>query len=118
MEKLDLLVKIKEVRKSLEVANNSVVPSGLCLPTVSNLKAIEEVLQAKMEKEDSFGLHLLSKQQRHIMDLLIQGDSIYEIAIKLEINEGTVKNHLTGAYRKLGVQSAGKAVSVYRTLTL
>lgn len=45
-----------------------------------------------------------------ILKLLVRGASNKEIAAKLEISEGTVKNHLTRVYRKLGVSDRVQAV--------
>lgn len=57
----------------------------------------------------------LTRRQRDILDLVVQGLSNREIAARLGISEKTVRNHLTGVYRKLGVGSRAAAiVAAYR----
>ena len=45
----------------------------------------------------------LSPQQARVLSMVSLGKMNKEIASKLGIAEGTVKQHLTAAYRKLGV---------------
>ena len=52
----------------------------------------------------------LSARQRQLLDLLIEGKSNKEIASDLQIEQGTVKQHLFVLFRKLGVTSRAKAV--------
>ncbi len=50
----------------------------------------------------------LTPREREIVGLLLQGDSNKQIARKLGIGEQTVKNALSTAYSRLGVQSRGE----------
>lgn len=52
----------------------------------------------------------VTPREFEILELLVRGASNKEIAVKLEIGEGTVKNHLTRVYRKLGVSDRVQAV--------
>ena len=52
----------------------------------------------------------LSKRELEVLALLVRGVSNKEIAIKLDISDGTVRNHLTHIYRKLGVTDRVQAV--------
>jgi DNA-binding NarL/FixJ family response regulator len=45
----------------------------------------------------------LSKREMEIMRLLASGARNKDIAARLYITEGTVKNHITDIFRKLGV---------------
>jgi DNA-binding NarL/FixJ family response regulator len=45
----------------------------------------------------------LSKREMEIMQLLASGATNKEIAARLYITEGTVKNHITDIFKKLGV---------------
>jgi DNA-binding NarL/FixJ family response regulator len=47
----------------------------------------------------------LSKRQADILRRIVRGDRIPAIANELFIAESTVRNHLSGIYRKLGVHS-------------
>jgi two-component system, NarL family, nitrate/nitrite response regulator NarL len=54
----------------------------------------------------------LSSRQYEIMDMLAQGKSNKEIARQLNVLEGTVKLHVKGILRKLGVKNRTEAVLV------
>lgn len=47
----------------------------------------------------------ITKREKEVMDLLIQGYRKKDIALKLFITENTVKGHITELYDKLGVNS-------------
>lgn len=52
----------------------------------------------------------LTARERETLQRLVKGDSNREIASALDISVGTVKNHLTGVYKKLGVSSRAEAI--------
>lgn len=58
----------------------------------------------------------LSERQQQILGLLAEGKSNKEIAADLEIEQGTVKQHLFVLFRKLGVVSRAKAAVVAEQL--
>jgi DNA-binding NarL/FixJ family response regulator len=53
----------------------------------------------------------LTRRQHEILHLLAEGCSNAEIARRLSISEPTVKSHLSGLYRKVGVRSRAAAVA-------
>jgi DNA-binding NarL/FixJ family response regulator len=53
----------------------------------------------------------LSEREREVLGLLAAGRTNKEIAGELFVAEGTVKAHVAGVYRKLGVHSRAEAVS-------
>lgn len=65
------------------------------------------------EPRDGLGL---SKREREVLEAVCKGLSNKEIASRLSLSEGTVKNHLTRVFEKLGVedrtQAALKAVEL------
>ena len=63
-----------------------------------------------MIKRESAGGLSLSTRQRQLLELLIEGKSNKEISTDLQIEPGTVKQHLFVLFRKLGVNSRAKAV--------
>jgi DNA-binding NarL/FixJ family response regulator len=58
---------------------------------------------------------LLTESERSILDALAKGMSPAQIAVSRSNSEHTVRNHLTSAYRKLGVHSGREAVAVSRS---
>ncbi|MGH8524341.1 MAG: helix-turn-helix domain-containing protein, partial [Gammaproteobacteria bacterium] len=55
------------------------------------------------------GRDSLSKREREILDLVVQGSTNREMAKALFITETTVKVHLRHIYEKLGVRSRTEA---------
>ena len=58
----------------------------------------------------------LSVRQQQILELLAQGKSNKEIASELDIEYGTVKQHLFVLFRKLNVSSRAKAALIAANL--
>ena len=54
----------------------------------------------------------LSPREIEVLKLLAQGLANKEIAAKLGISEGTVKNHLTNIFTKLGVEDRAQALTI------
>src|SRR5690625_1395118 len=55
-------------------------------------------------------LHLLTKREIEVIQLLAQGKSNLEIAKALKISEKTVKNHISSIFKKIKVNDRTKAV--------
>jgi DNA-binding CsgD family transcriptional regulator len=53
----------------------------------------------------------ISKREREIMELILQGKSNKEIEDGLFISYNTVKNHIYNLYQKLGVKSRGQLIN-------
>ena len=59
------------------------------------------------------GAHLgLTHRESEVLALLVSGHSNKGVAAKLVVSEDTVKTHIRGLYRKLGVSDRGGAISV------
>lgn len=67
---------------------------------------------------NSFHIEPPSKREMEIMRLLASGASNKEIAARLYITEGTVKNHFTNIFKKLGVSDRKNAALKARELGL
>ncbi|GAA0392074.1 hypothetical protein Acor_17750 [Acrocarpospora corrugata] len=66
-----------------------------------------------MRVDDRTGTSL-SKRETEVMDLIAIGHSNGEIAQRLFLSEKTVKNHVNRIYSKLGVDSRGTAIDLWR----
>ena len=53
---------------------------------------------------------ILTKREREVFNLLIISKTTHEIATYLNINEKTVRNHISNVMQKLGVKSRSSAV--------
>jgi DNA-binding NarL/FixJ family response regulator len=51
----------------------------------------------------------LTRREREILMLLMDGSTTRQISKQLFLSEGTVKTHLTALYRKLGVTNRTEA---------
>jgi DNA-binding NarL/FixJ family response regulator len=51
----------------------------------------------------------LTRREREILVLLMDGSTTRQISKELFLSEGTVKTHLTAIYRKLGVTNRTEA---------
>ena len=52
----------------------------------------------------------LTRREHEILSLLVQGMTNKEIAQRLFISDKTVRNHLSGVYRKMGVRNRAQAI--------
>ena len=77
--------------------------------TVISPSALERVVHAA---EGGSDVALLSERQLEILRLTAEGLSAAEIAAQLGLSLHTVRNHLQGCIRKLGVHSKTQAVSL------
>ncbi|MQA61355.1 MAG: response regulator [Actinophytocola sp.] len=59
------------------------------------------------------GAHLgLTQRESEVLELLVSGHSNKGVASKLVVSEDTVKTHIRGLYRKLGVSDRSGAIAV------
>jgi DNA-binding NarL/FixJ family response regulator len=76
--------------------------------------APRELLEYLISNDDIAGLDILSNRQREILDLVGEGLTNGEIAKRLFLTESTVKQHLRGAYKALGVSNRTEAARLIR----
>jgi DNA-binding NarL/FixJ family response regulator len=71
-----------------------------------------ELVPSLIQEENPPGLLALTARQREILELVGEGLTNAEIARRLFLAEGTVKQHLRASYRLLNVRSRSQAVRV------
>ncbi len=85
---------------------------------LGNLKAANE-RQSKLDREFedtsrylelSLRFNQLSKRELQVLDSIVTGRTMAQVAIELGISIGTVKTYLARTYRKLGVSSKQEAI--------
>src|SRR5262245_5047224 len=69
---------------------------------------------ARLNREEFWaGAHLgLTQRESEVLELVVSGHSNKAVASKLVVSEDTVKTHIRGLYRKLGVTDRSGAISV------
>jgi len=74
--------------------------------------AVASVLVESREGEkEPFDEELLSLRELEVLQSVAQGYSNAKISERLSISEGTVKNHITNIYDKLGLHTRAEAVA-------
>jgi DNA-binding NarL/FixJ family response regulator len=76
-------------------------------------RGLLEILLAE-ERSNLVDLDALSARQRETLELVAEGLTNAQIAKRLYLAESTVKQHLVGAYKALGVRNRAQAVQVLR----
>lgn len=99
------LVKDEEPETILEAV--STVAAGHSWISPLAMKALLEDLP----DDDAAGEDALSERELDVLRLLAQGLDNASIAAVLTIAEGTVKNHITSIYEKIGAHSRAEAVA-------
>ncbi len=96
------------------------------MPPEQLLRAFEVVLEGEIaaprglleymiaEEGNSGNLGDLSTRQREIVELVAEGLSNVQIAKRLFLTESTIKQHLRGAYKILGVKNRARVVRLVR----
>jgi DNA-binding NarL/FixJ family response regulator len=88
---------------------------ALSVVSKGEVAAPRELLEVMLANRDSLGhLDALSARQREILDLVAEGHTNAQIGRRLFITEGTVKQHLRGAYKILGVKNRSQAAHLLR----
>ena len=105
------LLKDVASEKLFEAVKASARGEYFLLPSVT-AKVMAEFsrLSQARPKVDEQLIEALSGREVEILNLIAQGDSNKQIADKLFIAEGTVKNHVTNILSKLGVKDRAQAV--------
>ncbi|MBU5592026.1 response regulator transcription factor [Clostridium sp. MSJ-4] len=93
---------IEAIRDSLK--GQLFIPTNIAAKLVAKLshkESSKEILKKKLD---------LSEREIEVSSLLIEGHSNKQIAAKLFISEGTVKNYISNIYSKIGISDRTKAV--------
>lgn len=64
------------------------------------------VSQVLRKARSDIGLHVLTRREMEVAQLLVKGASAKQVAKKLGTTEGTIKNQRKSVYRKLGIVRA------------
>lgn len=67
----------------------------------------------KNEGNEKDGEHILSSREKEVLELLSKGYLYKEIAVKLGISTGTVRQHIHKIYEKLQVQNRTEALNKF-----
>ena len=76
--------------------------------------APRQLLEYLISNDDLVDLSILSKRQREILELVVEGLANAQIAKRLYLTESTVKQHLRAAYKALGVKNRTEAARLVR----
>lgn len=85
-------------------------PADELAQAVRDVHAGKNVVDPALAMESVFsGANPLTGRERDVLRLALDGGRVAEIAAKLYLSEGTVRNHLSSAIGKMGVETRGEA---------
>jgi DNA-binding NarL/FixJ family response regulator len=111
------LLKDTPSAKIVEAIHAAVRGASLLEPVVA-AKVLAELtrLSERARRPDPAAARGLSDREVEVLRLVATGAANKEIAVALGLTEGTVKNHLTNVFTKLGVQDRTQAALLAREL--
>lgn len=87
-----------------------VMAGGSYVPPVLGMPGMAAAMAAKAQAQPPSAFDGMTRRQLEVLDLLAQGLSNQEIGERLGLNLSTVKTHVTGVLKALGVGSRTQAV--------
>ena len=72
---------------------------------VAPRQLLEHVIEHITASEEKVNLSALSPRQQEILEMVVEGMSNAEIGARLYLSESTIKQHLRGVYKALGVSN-------------
>ncbi|HWS66863.1 MAG TPA: response regulator transcription factor [Steroidobacteraceae bacterium] len=90
----------------------AVLDGGICAPPLPERRSKAE----EQDREQARRLSTLTPQQLKVLVMLAEGQSNKYIAAHLAITEATVKAHITGILRKLGIERRTQAAVLAQRL--
>jgi len=103
-------VSPEDMAAALKMIVEGIIYVPPCVVSTSSLVVEGPVLSAEAAR--STPSDVLTPRQREVLELLIEGKSNKEIARALNLGEGTVKVHMAGLFRGLGVNTRAAAAAV------
>jgi NarL family two-component system response regulator LiaR len=103
---------LKDSRRAqvLEAIRGTVEGKSYLDPSISG-KLMEQIAQ-KQEQPETIITEKLTKREVEVLRLMARGLSNPEIAQKLHLSEGTVRNHVSAIFTKLNVADRAQAVII------
>jgi DNA-binding NarL/FixJ family response regulator len=104
----------KDLEKKIVQAYNGGIPLSPEIPKflLGRIEQLEEIECKPVNKERVLERFQITKSEWKVFQLLIEGLSIREIALRLSNSPHTINQHLRSIYRKLGVASRAQAVNI------
>ncbi|MEW6899014.1 response regulator transcription factor [Trueperella pyogenes] len=92
-------------------------PAEQLADMVRAVHAGQRVIDPVLATEALFsGANPLTEREREILRLALDGGTVADIAARVYLSEGTVRNHLSAAIGKMGVRTRAKAARAARDL--
>ncbi|QOQ39662.1 ATP-binding cassette domain-containing protein [Trueperella pecoris] len=92
-------------------------PAEQLADVVRAVHAGQRVIDPALATEALFsGANPLTEREREILRLALDGGTVADIAARVYLSEGTVRNHLSAAIGKMGVRTRAEAARAARDL--
>ncbi|MCA1832355.1 MAG: alpha/beta fold hydrolase [Actinomycetota bacterium] len=95
-------------------ASSIVAEVAAFLARVLDRTEIRRLSASSRRKSARWGWESITAAERRVVDLVLEGLSNNEIAVRLHLSKNTVDAHLKSVYRKLGVRSRSGLISLAR----
>lgn len=99
-------VSLQKLTESIRL----VAGGGSMISPVATERLLRGVSDAPLPPDDGYKSETLTPREAEIMRLMTGGYSNRELAVALDVTEGTVKNHVSNILAKLGVRDRTRAV--------
>lgn len=113
----------EEIRTLLDLSSRDVVLTMAELTHFAEVVCGGPVLAAgRGSREEGLAVaeatrhYNLSKRESEVLALVVEGHRVPRIARQLRISPHTVRNHLKGIFRKVGVSSQGELIELFKPL--
>ncbi len=92
----------------------AVAAGGSYVPPMLSAKVISALSAGGNARNDTKSLNSLTAREQEILELVAQGQTNKRVALKLNLNEKTVKHHMSSILFKLDLQNRTEAALWYR----
>ncbi|MEK4668087.1 response regulator transcription factor [Niallia sp. FSL R7-0271] len=104
-------VKMEKIEIWLKEAVRSLLAEKNYMDPFITSKVLQQYRHITQRNDDnSAGLHIFSKRELTVLQLLAKGKSNFDIADDLQISDKTVKNHISSILKKSRTKSRTRAV--------
>ena len=89
-------------------------PTWIARPNDGSSSGLRKSLDGYLENRPGMAVGALTRREKDVLQLLLEGHRVASIAHRLHVSPQTVRNHLKGVFRKLGAHSQVELIDALR----
>lgn len=97
-------------------SGQTVLPSAVAAKLAARLRLARNALSPAAAKKDGMLMPSFTDREKEIIHYMIRNHNNKEIADKLNVTEGTLKNYITVIYEKIGTNERLKAITYLKEM--